>query len=328
MVGGEEDEDPWGQDETNVGRLSSGDAVNQRAVAFTWYLLKLAAEDSGVKQFRQRVLNGDTVSYDEAVALVDSPATAVFSCDWFEKRGIPFADHKAQLLEGEWPSSEESAPAQGTIKIEWHGGELLAPFEGVAPFRTQAVWLDNDETAYSRPGLVVLEDSVLGALFQLAQHLSERFPWWGDRWMPMFVLMGRAPVIGHHETHFYRRYGTRYGQDGKVIPQPRQYTPITIEVPPWYSVEMVSQIYRGIKEDLPTTPLPSERRLALFKFVMKQPGVKVLNEGRIPKVPWVKFMRSWNESLLAKEKGWRYKHRGNFRRDFQKAFEQIVNYYR
>jgi hypothetical protein len=331
VIGGGEDQEPRRRDDRNVGGLAFGDSVGQRAEAFTWYLLKLAAEDSGVKLFRQRVLNGDTVSYDEALALVDSPAAAVFSCDWFEERNIPLVGHKAQLLEGDWPPSEGSAQVRGTIRIEWHGGELLAPFEGVAPFRAQEVLLFTKEHLHRRPGLVVLEDSVLGVLLRLAHHLSERFSWWGPQWMPNFVLTGRAPLVAWYETHYYRKNLARYGRDGKKISQPRLYTPITIEVPPWYSVEMVSQIYRGIKEKLPTTPMPSERRLALFEFVMKQPEVKVTIEGQIPKVPWVKLMRSWNETSLAKERGWRYDYehgRGNFRRDFCKAFELIANYYR
>src|SRR5215217_8048209 len=67
------------EDEASVISASAEDPVRKRAKAFTLYLAKIAAEDSLVKQFRQRVLDGGTVSYEEAVAFMDSPAAAVFS---------------------------------------------------------------------------------------------------------------------------------------------------------------------------------------------------------------------------------------------------------
>jgi hypothetical protein len=142
MVGGDEDDRPSrGDSETDEHSLFPKDAVHKQADAFTWYLLKLAAEDGRVKQFRQRVLNGGTISYGESEALLRSPAAAVFSCSWFEERGIPFVGHKAQVLEGEWPPSEESSGVRGTMKIGWEGGELCTPFEAVPPFRSLEVFL-------------------------------------------------------------------------------------------------------------------------------------------------------------------------------------------
>jgi hypothetical protein len=56
--------------------------------------------------------------------------------------------------------------------------------------------------------------------------------------------------------------------------------------------------------------------------------VKVSGEGQLPELPpWVELLRSWNESLPAGHEC-RYKHRGNFRQDFLKAFDQVVDYYR
>ena len=93
-------------------------------------------------------------------------------------------------------------------------------------------------------------------------------------------------------------------------------------------VEHVSQVYKRAKERIPTTPQPSPRRLALFEFVMKHAEVTVPGEGQVPRVPsWAELLRSWNESLPA-EHEWHYDDRRNFRRDFLKAFNQIVNYYR
>jgi hypothetical protein len=61
---------------------------------------------------------------------------------------------------------------------------------------------------------------------------------------------------------------------------------------------------------------------------MKHPGVTVPGEGQINIGPsWDALLRAWNKALPAKHK-WHYDDRRNFRRDFLKAFDQIVNYYR
>jgi hypothetical protein len=91
---------------------------------------------------------------------------------------------------------------------------------------------------------------------------------------------------------------------------------------------MVGQRYRRIKKMLPTTPVPSERRLALFEFVMKHPEVRVLGEGQRPKVPsWRKLLHLWNQQHPDGDE-WHYPDPRNFSRDFGKAFDLIVNYYR
>jgi len=65
----------------------------------------------------------------------------------------------------------------------------------------------------------------------------------------------------------------------------------------------------------------------LFEFVLKQLEVTIPSEGGIPTfLPWAALLRSWNEALPAGHE-WRYKDRRNLRRDFLKAFDQIVNYY-
>jgi hypothetical protein len=268
-----------------------------------------------VKQFRQRVLDGGTVSYEEAVAFMGSPAAAIFSMEWFEKNGVPFISHKAQVLEGEWPP-EEYSRVQGRIKVEWDRGELVSSFEGVPPFQSLQALLVGEGSAWFRE-LTVLEDSVIGVLSKLAQQ-TWRFPEWGPLdipGIPMFVLMGVAGIVAEPYTKH-------------VEPRPHLYQPITIDVPPWFSAENVSQVYKSLKRDFPTKPQPSPRRLALFEFVMKQPEVTVPSGGGKPNVPsWAALFRSWNEALPAGHE-WRSDDRRNFRRDFLKAFDQIVNYHR
>jgi len=315
------------QDEASVVPTSAVDPVRKRAEAFTLYLAKMVAEDSLVKQFRQRVLGGGTVSYEEAVAFMESPAAAVFSLEWFEENGVPFIGHKARVLEGEWPPGEYfrvMGRSEGRIKVEWDRGELISSFEGVPPFRELQVLLVGQGSGWFRNELALLEDSVIGVLSKLAQQ-TWRFPEWGPLDIPdipMFVLMGVARVVGEPYIEYDVESLKRVG------PFRRLYQPITINVPPWLSAENVSQVYKSLKKDLPTTPQPSPRRLALYEFVMKQPEVTVPSEGGKPNVPsWAALLRSWNEAFPAGHE-WRYDDRRNFRRDFLKAFNQIVNYYR
>jgi hypothetical protein len=108
----------------------------------------------------------------------------------------------------------------------------------------------------------------------------------------------------------------------------RVYQPIVIEVPPWFPVESARQIYKGFKELIPTKSQPSPPRLALFEFIVRHPEVTVPSEGQINIGPsWEALLRAWNKALPAGHE-WHYDDRRNFRRDFRKAFDQIVNFYR
>jgi hypothetical protein len=203
-----------------------------------------------------------------------------------------------------------SAYAWGEIKLEWGCEELVSYFESAAPSRSLEAVFVGEEDACLRE-LDVLDGSVLGVLWNLAQQ-TWRFPGWMPMEIPMFVLTGVARSVGRpRSTHL----------------KSSLYYPVSINVPPWFSVEEVSRAYKSLKKDLRTKPQPSPRRLALFEFVMKQPEVIVPSEGGIPDVPsWAALLRSWNEALPAEHK-WRYENRRNFRRDFLEAFDQIVNYY-
>lgn len=239
---------------------------------------------------------------------------------------MPFVGHKAQLVEGEWPPAEESSRVRGKIKVEWDAGEMLSDYEGVAPYRPLELVISSEKSIWL-PKLVALEDSVLGVLLKLAQRISERFPWWRVRNIPELVLRGRAPMVGLPFEWFYQP-GLTHSEPEYNRRRSRIYQSITLEVPPWFSVENVSEVYKSVKELIPTTAQPSPRRLALFEFVMKHPEVTVPGEGQIPKVPsWAQLLRAWNETLPAGHE-WRYKDRRNFWRDFSDAYKQIVNYYR
>jgi hypothetical protein len=183
------------QEAASVVSLSVDDPVYKRAEVFSLYLAKRAAEASGVKQFRQGVLDGGTISYEEALAFVDSPAAAIFSLEWFEESGVPLIGHKAQVMEGEWPLSvQDPKLVCGSIKVEWDSGELVTDFQSVAPLRSLEARFVRADMEYYRE-LEILEDSVLGVLWNLTQGGIARFPGWEPLGIPGFVLTGVAPNV-------------------------------------------------------------------------------------------------------------------------------------
>lgn len=129
--------------------------------------------------------------------------------------------------------------------------------------------------------------------------------------------------------------GARHGTVPQVEPlratlpegYPDLYQTVDIKVWPWVPVEEVAALYERARKELDATPNTSPRRLALFIFVMQQPNVHAHGEGENPSVEsWRNLMDAWNEQVAKDE--WSYNDVRNFRRDFNGAFDQIVNYYR
>jgi hypothetical protein len=97
----------------------------------------------------------------------------------------------------------------------------------------------------------------------------------------------------------------------------------------------VSSWYNALKEDVKTTTMPKARRMVLFMFVLSHPEVKVPHEGESPTVPsWRKLLHSWNEHYPHGHQ-WQYPWNENIgwdprnlKRDFLKAYDQVVNFYR
>jgi hypothetical protein len=299
------------------------DPIIQRAQAFSLYLAKLANEDPEVKQFRREVLGDEAfTSEEEAEALIYSPAAALFSSAWFKEYEVPLLGHTAQVVELKRLSSGWPRRVRGTVKIAWGGRELVSPFEGSVlssdPFERGLVGSES---------ISALMGSVISQLLQVDEHLRERFPWSPLHrdmlQVPMFVLRGRVPWVEPIRA---------------ALPQgsPDLYETVSITVWPWVPAEDVASLYERVRKELNPTPNTSSKRLAIFTFMMKRPEVKVPAEGERPIVrDWRKFMCSWNEQHPEGHE-WHYKDVDedgkpdprNFRRDFVKAYDQIVNFYR
>ncbi len=158
-----------------------------------------------------------------------------------------------------------------------------------------------------------LQGSVASSLLDLRAHLIERFPWDRSEAL-MYVLTATVPWIEPLSA---------------LLPEgsPDQYEMVNIAVWPWVPVEDVARLYNRVRHELVPTSVTSPRRLALFKFVMQHPGVRVLHEGHMPEIPtWRKLFGEWNEQHPQGDK-YHYSDLRNFQKSVRVAFDQIVNFY-
>src|SRR5215203_2563123 len=298
-----------------VPRFLPGNPVYERADAISLYLAKVADNDGAVRQFRLEVLDGGIVSPAQAEALVCSPAAAILPHSWFKRHGVPLLDHTARVLEEEKGAVEETRAGEMTLEIKWDDGEMLIPFERETVFRTLDSLLRIRERerfwgneGWSTARTEVYARSVLGTLSEIANALRERLPW-AQAEAEWFILTGeqvQIPPIYHSE------------------PDESDLGTVTLTVAPWVPAETVDGLYKSVREMLNPTSMPSPRRLALFRFVVAHPEVKVSQDEQALEVPsWRRLMGSWNEEYPAGNE-WHYVDARNFRRDSLKAFEQLV----
>ena len=298
------------------------DPVTRRAEAFSLYLAKLADEDSEVKRFREAVWeDGRPLSKAEAENVIYSPATAIFPSTWFKEWDVPIVRHTARITELKRISSNSPLRFKGEIELRYD--EILeddfiqlaiAIFDGVAmasdPFEREVIGSER---------MRALHGSVVSELLRVSDYLSTRFPW---RPLEMdvfqilkFILTGKPPWVEPIRVSLPQGYTNVYET-------------VNISVWPWVPVEEVASLYDRARKELDPTPTTSPRRLALFMFVMRDPKVKLPSEGDKPTVvSWRELQRLWNEQHPSGDK-WNYSDVRNFRRDFNRAFDQIVNLYR
>lgn len=293
--------------------VSTDDPTLQRAQAFSLYLAKVANGDPQVLRFREEVLQGGRLSSEQAERLMYSPAATVLPISFFKDNNVPIEEHTAEILDLSRIDSGWSHRVKGRVRVRWEENEIVAPFEGTVlpsdPFERGHI---NSEP------IRALRGSVTSDLLAVQDHLCERFPWrplHSDVLQVLsFILTGTVPNVEPLRATLPEGY-------------PDLYQTVDIKVWPWVPVEEVAALYERARKELGATPNTSPRRLALFIFVMQQPNVHVHGEGENPSVEsWRNLMDAWNEQVAKDE--WSYNDVRNFRRDFNGAFDQIVNYYR
>lgn len=177
------------------------------------------------------------------------------------------------------------------------------------------------------------EGSVLGDLLDTAKYLEKHYPW-GVGQAARFVLCGDTP-----------RAGVTLGKQSKTInsgvsAHMFNRATITLEVDSWVPADEVRKAYLNIQhrvysDDFSSVSLPqglrkhpSPRNLEVFRFVVAQSTVQVINAkerlGRLELPSWRDLMRRWNDSLSAADDPRHYSNPRNFQRDFKRAQRAVI----
>ena len=289
-----------------VRELPVGPRSAAMARAMSEFFAGLADRHVDVDAFRQRVLGGRLLSPDEAHRLVASCAARVFSSEWFEKWGIPFIGHRAEILD-EGPRGEQFNPVDDWVKIRTDPPGVTNTVryalsrEGNQPTRcvVQAGAVRPIVTGLSIPGSDEHEyaswlwpGSVVDKLYDVSEELADTFDWPAsptdavgrrrNEAAAWFVLTGHVPEVRALEGRWEPKQGKH------LNPQWR----INLTAAPWVPAEEVARAYRTLRGQLPAgRELPKTLTpLEVARFVRKQ---ERLHDHVRPS--WPELFRQWKK---------------------------------
>jgi hypothetical protein len=297
--------------------LTSEGALAARAEAMCLYWAKLAEASREVREFRTNTLGGAAVSSTEARNLIHSPAAAVFTPEDLRAKNVPILGHTSEILRYEASKPfEQPYWAHVTVKVTWLSGVQILKRSRKSTNPTEVVTFWDGEDVLS---VAPWRHSVLWKLHDLAVKVSRTYPWEvpAAAWLVLTAQPPRvAPVSAEiRELDYTLNHGT-----------------ITITAAKCVPAEVISRFYAKLKADLGSTLTPSDRRLALFRFVVERSsGITELDTKQavlttrfnIPS--WRSLLSQWNE-LHPPDHEWHYKGVQNFHRDFKEASEALLGH--
>lgn len=261
-----------------------GAKEKDRAEALGEYAALRAALDPQVRHFRKEVLGGELLTPEQAYSFVYSPANRCFPIAWFQERRIPMREHHStnyyEAYHGNLDEDEDGRLCRlYDIYIEPPGKSFI-----------KVVYepLDEDERdSVSMPLLssdpaVGLEDwpveigSVLDVLRRVCNRLAKASGYaWREDQATWFVLTGQATP----STVLDGRFDTVFGG---IMTRGT----ITLTAEPWVPAETVMRHYRGMQRAMlkQDNRPPSERSLALFRFVVDRYRDAVPDVGQLDAV--------------------------------------------
>lgn len=314
--------------------VSLSDLELERKAALEEYLAKSATCDADVYLFREKVLEGELLSKEQAWKLLKSPAAAFLETRLFRDGNIPLVGHIAEVND-----YRRELVTQG---IRYEASVTVHP-PGITQEVSMTTWAGTSDADSRRPVVIGFPDeegrtsgaevwsiSLLGELRDLSDKLSQRY-----RWEPAqavwFVLTGEIPAIVALQA-IRAFWSSMYHHD--IL--------ITIEASPWVSSKTVEKAFRkaqiktmGTKGGRP----PGEKNLRLFRFVTERieplglfeegtrragapehmREIELVARQRYMKIPKHKdLVREWNETYP----DWSYKN-GTSR--FWRDYERIKN---
>ncbi len=322
----------------------------EQAEALGHYMALCASLNPGVRDFRRKVLGGDTLSPDQAHKFVDSLANQWFGQENFGVWGITPVGHRAEPVPVYFPDFDTGGKC---VFLEPLGEQIfLSDDEMDQRFAGYFYFPSRSGDFFGDPKRIAVgEESVLEGLMRLSEELTAAVcSSWNQAQTSWFVLTGEATpaavLIARSDwraDHGFDRYGW-YGSRA-----------ITLTAEPWVSGDEVARAYRAVQKSVlerqRNRESPGVNR-ALFKFVIERlraalPAedlserdwlafayvVRLINGDENPqdglpsstasaRPSWRKLRQEWNRWY--KDEACHYSEDGNFRRAFLNTARRIV----
>lgn len=250
-----------------------------------------ATQDPTVIQFREEVLQGGLLSWNEIQGWIIQQRERETEQELprlFLKVPLPPSHDYRIDPHGVIPDPPvyvgESHPAWG-----WHR-------EGLEYAIPNSHWVESIPIAYG---------GMLARLQQLSTELAKRYQW-QPALATVFVLTGLMPVLlpikgSSHPSEFETHEGT-------VTALSR----IVLTIDPTLTPKEVSTAFQRIRQQILGAKWRDlgERQLALARFALHREDAE----------PWTQRMEAWNKDFDE----WPYPNVGNFKRDCQNAIEKLL----
>ncbi len=249
--------------------------------AFGIYLANVVRRSKDWAGFHEVVLNGQSLSMEDAARFLSSPAVQMFPIEKFLGDGVPMINHSVRLLEEDFtPDGIYTAH----LLLEPGDVTWIFSFNYHFQVRSQSIWGKGfpkaTETVRLRDEKGGPQDytywpnSLLGAVVNLGKSLAPRVLWKYEE-VVWFLLTGLLP--GAHIALGYAQ--------SNAIPA------VTIELEPWVSARTVVELYRQMQR--PSMEgrehRSGARNLIVYRFIEEnRQGL----QGE--KVPWRALMSDWN----------------------------------
>jgi hypothetical protein len=170
------------------------DALEQeRAVALEEHVARIAADDPLVRYYRDRVLDGELLTEEQAQRFVSSPASGFLSREMFDRLGVSVGDQSTEFtVEYDKPGLHHETHPALTLHVKRSGSEVRETMS--VHLREPAVlfWTEDSE---GFGGFVVDTRSVLGELAELVDKLARAYLWPSKAKIANFILTGSVPTV-------------------------------------------------------------------------------------------------------------------------------------
>jgi hypothetical protein len=286
---------------------------NDRCRVLASHFGRLGDRNFHVRRIRKFVTGepSGVLSDDRAYAVLESPALARLSYEFFVERGIPIDWHHADL-KSVTPSAAQSGRMQSFIlEIRWPRGRHSEPWPSpthVAATRERLRNLIVPRRDGSARGLTIQPTSFLSTMANACDQIRSEH-WWSEPECLWFVLTGAVPDM---RPVSIRRKVLRDEEASPIAEV------LTIRTFQFVSPRTLSKAHASVRSQLPG---PRAKRalkakgLELFDFVEQERASSSEPCG------WGTLMARWNRTAQEPSK---YSDRRHFRRDYVRTREFVL----